>query len=80
MEFNDANDVKMFISNILIDVNDESDLCCDLKWFSNINYSTPTEYYGELMLFLGVIINDKRVEKHKDDIQKLTIKLKELFA
>ena len=40
----------------------------DLKWFSNINYTTTTEYFGELKLFLLDIVNLDEFKHYKSDL------------
>lgn len=80
MEFNNITDVKKLmnmISNVLDKTNEYYD---DFKWFSNVNYTTTTEYYGELRNFLKKIIQSKNVPVLEEEIQELYNALNQIFS
>ena len=79
MEFSNINDIKKFILHMRNSYNEDSELYKELDWFTTNNYTTSSEYFGELMLFIEELINDKDINKNKEDLIKLSNKLKSYF-
>lgn len=43
----------------------------DLKWFSKVNYTIPSEYYGELGEFIERLINDEEMKDYRHELTVL---------
>lgn len=71
MQYESVNDVKQMMKNILDSLDPKSDYYNDFKWFSKVNYTTTTEYYGELRIFLLQIQRDNRLKSYQNDLQEL---------
>ena len=61
-------ELKSKIVQIMNSTDKNSKYYNDLKWFSNINYTTTTEYFGELKLFLLDIVNLDEFKHYKSDL------------
>jgi len=79
MEFNDISDVKELINKILSVIDNTNEFYDDFKWFSSVNYTTTTEYYGELREFIKKIIDLNRLPVLKNEIQELYNVLNQIF-
>ena len=51
MKFNHIEDVKRYINFLKNISNEGSKWYRDLEWFSSVNYTTTSEYFGELVKF-----------------------------
>ena len=80
MNFKELDDIKEFMQKVRDIVGDSSQLYKDLDWFSSINYTTRTEYLGELKIFLEKIIDDKEVSDHKNELCDLIRIIKETLT
>lgn len=79
MTFNNTVDVKALINMILNVIDKSNEFYNDFKWYSNVNYTTTTEYYGELRVFLKKIIDLKAVPAYEEEIQELYFALDKNF-
>ena len=52
MIYKNTAELKSKIVQIMNSTDKNSKYYNDLKWFSNMNYTTTTEYFGELKLYL----------------------------
>ena len=67
MRFQSITDAKNEMEKIINSMSSSDVLYNDFKWFSKVNYTTTTEYYGELRSFLnGVLCNSEYKIFHKD--------------
>ena len=73
MIYKNTAELKSKIVQIMNSTDKNSKYYNDLKWFSNINYTTTTEYFGELKLFLLDIVNLDEFKHYKSN--KSNIKL-----
>lgn len=71
MEFNDLQDAKKLMARLADTVDPLNKYYYDYKWFSNINYTTSSEYHGELKLFIKTLIDENEIPTMKNDIQDL---------
>lgn len=71
MEFNDLRDAKMLMSQLANNVDKSNKYYEDFVWFSNINYTTCSEYHGELKVFVQKLIEENRVPAMKEDVVNL---------
>ena len=68
MIYKNTAELKSKIVQIMNSTDKNSKYYNDLKWFSNINYTTNTEYFGELKLFLLEIVNLDEFKHYKSDL------------
>ena len=52
MNYNHIDNVKNFIKQLKEFCGVDSKWYNELDWFSSVNYTTSSEYYGELLLFI----------------------------
>ncbi|WP_312105502.1 hypothetical protein [Pygmaiobacter massiliensis] len=71
MQYRNTNDIKHKIKDILDSIDTSNDYYGEFKWFSKVNYTTTTEYYGELRIFLLKVIQDERFVDYKSELQEL---------
>ncbi len=71
MEFKDLRDAKILMSNLARLVGDTNKYYKDFVWFSNINYTTISEYQGELKLFLYKIIVQNDIPAMNEEVTSL---------
>ena len=58
---------------------EESKWYDDLNWFSSNNYTTTSEYFGELILFLKQLIQADEMKKNRCELLELEKVLKAYF-
>ena len=80
MIFINTNDVKLLINMILDKIDKNNEFYNDFKWFSKVNYTTTTEYYGELRIFLKKILDLKVTPAYKNEVQELYLILDKKFS
>lgn len=68
MIYKNTAELKSKIFQIMNSTDKNSKYYNDLKWFSNINYTTTAEYFGELKLFLLDIVNLDEFKHYKSDL------------
>jgi len=71
VEFQSIKDVELFIKKMANTLKMEDTHYDELIWFTSVNYTTQTEYLGELLICLKTIRDDRRFEKFKPDIVEL---------
>lgn len=71
MQYKSVNDVKQKINSVLNSLDKSNNFYEDFKWFSKVNYTTTTEYYGELRAFLSKVLQDEKFMDYKNDLQEL---------
>ena len=71
MQFDNIKDITSFL--LFLRDKNEIDECLykDFTWFSTNKYTTSSEYFGELMLFLESIADSDSMKKDRDEILKL---------
>jgi hypothetical protein len=80
MTFNSTEEVKSLINSILNNINKDNLYYNDLKWFSNVNYTTTSEYYGELKIFLEKIVDEATFMAWRDSLSDLLQAIKNIFS
>ena len=71
MEFKNLRDAKILMSNLARLVGDTNKYYKDFVWYSNINYTTISEYQGELKLFLYKIIVQNDIPTMNEEVTSL---------
>lgn len=71
MQYKNANDVKRKMNSVLDSLDKSNNFYEDFKWFSKVNYTTITEYYGELRVFLSKVLQDEKFIYYRNDLQEL---------
>ena len=79
VKFDNVESIKEYILFLKDNCYEESKWYEDLEWFSSINYTTTSEYFGELMLFLKQLINAEEMKKYKCELIELENVLKSYF-
>lgn len=79
MEFNNIENIKKYILYLKDNCPEESKWYDDLNWFSSNNYTTTSEYFGELMLFLKQLIQADEMKKNRCELLELEKVLKAYF-
>lgn len=71
MQFDNIKDITSFL--LFLRDKNEIDECLykDFTWFSTNKYTTSSEYFGELMLFLESIVDSDSMKKDRDEILEL---------
>lgn len=59
MRYKNVDDVKQKMKNMFDSIETSNEFYDEFKWFSKINYTTTTEYYGELRIFLMKVLEYK---------------------
>ena len=72
-------DIQGFVNDIMKDISEDSLLYEDFKWFSTNKYTVPSEYIGELLLFISKIKDNSDVCEHKDKLSLLEKELESYF-
>lgn len=73
-------DIKMMMENIMNSISSSSAYYNDFKWFSKVNYTTTTEYYGELREFLYKVIKDNELIFFHEDLKELCSVIDEVLS
>lgn len=71
MKFQSITDIKLMMENIMVSIGSSNTYYNDFKWFSKVNYTTTTEYYGELREFLFKVIKDNTLISFHEDLKEL---------
>lgn len=79
MNFQNADDIKKEILIIIESIGENSIYYDDFKWFSNINYTTTTEYYGELRNFLQSILDLEEFIEFKAEMFQICDAIHQMF-
>lgn len=79
MKFDNIENIKKYILYLKDNCHEESKWYEDLIWFSANNYTTTSEYFGELMLFLKQLIEAEEMKKYKCELLELENVLKAYF-
>ena len=79
MKFDSIEDIKKYILYLKENCHEESKWYEDLSWFSSNNYTTTSEYFGELILFAKRLIKDKEMKKYKYELLELENVLEAYF-
>ena len=79
MNFNCIEDIKFLINKILECIDKTDVYYNDLNWFSEVNYTTTTEYFGELKIFINKIINYPKFSEFYLDLKQLLNSLEEVL-
>lgn len=73
-------EIQEIVSDISKELNEDSVLYEDFTWFSTNKYTVPSEYNGELLLFIKKIKNNVEVSSYKDELTILENKLESFFG
>lgn len=68
MEFKDLRDVKALMVTLSQKVEKSNKYYNDFIWFSSINYTTNSEYHGEIKLFIESMINQNDIPTMKQEV------------
>ena len=79
MKFNKIEDVKNFVTIIKEKFASNIEMYNRLAWFENVNYTTTSEYYGELLILLDEIVELKEINELKGDVIELIKVLQKIF-
>lgn len=79
MIFSELNDIKNLMKTIITEIDQTNPLYKDFIWFSSVNYTTTTEYYGELKIFLSHILSEGNVPCHQEELTSLLATLEKTF-
>ena len=71
MRFQNITDIKMEMEDIMNAIGSSNTYYKDFKWFSKVNYTTTTEYYGELREFLLKVIEDENFVSFHENLKEL---------
>lgn len=71
MEFKDLRDAKALMINLAEKVDKSNKYYNDFIWFSSINYTTSSEYHGELKLFIQSMIDQNDIPAMKQEVNDL---------
>lgn len=71
MFYKNTDELKNKIIQIMNSTDKNSKYYSDFQWFSNINYTTTTEYFGELKLFLLDIVDSDEFKNYKTDLLEM---------
>jgi len=78
-KFGSMDCVKNFISELKDFCGENSRWYNELVWFCQTNYTTTSEYYGDLMLLVERLCNDAELKEYHKDLNILLQKLHQLF-
>ena len=79
MKFNHIEDVKSYINFLKNISNEGSKWYRDLEWFSSVNYTTTSEYFGELVKFIEKVVADGAFKEQKEELIQLHDTIKACF-
>ena len=79
MKFNRIEDVKKYMNFLKSSSQETSRWYRDLEWFSSNNYTTTSEYFGELVIFIEKILADEAFREHKSELIRLRDTIKAYF-
>ena len=79
MKFNQIEDVKSYMKFLKNSSQEGSRWYRDLEWFSSNNYTTTSEYFGELVIFIEKILVDEVFREHKSELIRLRDTIKVYF-
>lgn len=71
MEFEDLRDVKSLMVTLSEKVKKTNKYYDDFIWFSHINYTTNSEYHGEVKVFIERMINKNDIPVMEKEILDL---------
>lgn len=71
MEFKDLRDAKTLMSNLAHLVGKTNRYYDEFVWFSSINYTTISEYQGELKFFLNEMIVQNDIPAMNEEVTSL---------
>lgn len=61
------NEVKMLLKSM----DTQNIYYNDFEWFSEVNYTTTTEYLGELKMFLQKALYDNELKRYQKELRKI---------
>lgn len=70
------NEMKLIVE--LMDI--ENSYYNDFKWFSEINYTTTTEYLGELRSFIKKVQYNNELKKYQKKIRRICESIDKLLS
>ena len=70
------NEMKLIVE--LMDI--ENSYYNDFKWFSEINYTTTTEYLGELRSFIKKVQYNNELKKYQKKIRRICKSIDKLLS
>ena len=79
MKFNHIEDVRRYINFLKNISNEGSKWYRDLEWFSSVNYTTTSEYFGELVKFIEKVVADGAFKEQKEELIQLHDTIKACF-
>lgn len=79
MKFNHIEDVKRYIKFLKNISHEGSKWYRDLEWFSSNNYTTTSEYFGELVKFIEKVVADGAFMEQKEELIQLHDTIKAYF-
>lgn len=79
MQFDNIHNIKKYILSLKNSCHEESKWYADLVWFSSNNYTTTSEYFGELMLLVQQLIVDEEMKEHRYELIQLESVLRSYF-
>lgn len=79
MKFNNIEDVKRYIQFLMNISHEGSKWHRDLEWFSSNNYTTTSEYFGELLIFIERVVADGAFKEQEDQLIQLRDTIKACF-
>ncbi len=79
MKFNHIEDVKRYIQFLMNTSHEGSKWYRDLEWFSSNNYTTTSEYFGELIIFIEKVVADGAFKEQEDQLIQLRDTIKAYF-
>ena len=71
MGYQSIDDIKAKMEMMMHSVGRENEYYDDFKWFSKVNYTTTTEYFGELRAFVSSVMKDDAMAYYKKDLQEI---------
>ena len=79
MKFSHIEDVKRYMKFLRDSSQKGSKWFGDFTWFSSNNYTTTSEYFGELAIFVEKLLADDELRKHKCELLELRDTIKSYF-
>lgn len=79
MKFDHIEDVKGYIKFLKNISHEGSKWYRDLEWFSSNNYTTTSEYFGELVKFIERAVADGAFKEQKGELIQLRDIIKAYF-
>ena len=79
MIFNNIEDVKRYMRFLRDSSQEGSKWFGDFNWFSSNNYTTTSEYFGELAILVEKLLKDNELRKHKCELLQLQDTIESYF-